>query len=195
MTTVDSPPRQFALSGQCDWHWVSLGKKEKVAGGHSKQDVGLSCTSPLLQLRTVTGTRAGGTCTMQVFMNTERLKKKRENHMLHLNCSLAASQYPPIPSPSLLPSPTRHTSSSFRLQTLSHTEKLHASSVHCPRGCSNGVCSLVGKHDDTFCTAAFGWHHSHWCAMHMLAAVSMCLCKTASLKLVVNARVAQCCPQ
>lgn len=79
MRALDSPPGQSALSGQCDWHWVSLGKKEKVAGGHSKQDVGLSCTSPLLQLRTVTGTRAGGTCTIQVLMRTEETKKEGES--------------------------------------------------------------------------------------------------------------------
>ena len=160
VTAVDPPPRQLALSGQCDWHWVSLGKKEKVAGGHNKQDVGLSCTSPLLQLRTVTGTRAGGTCTRQVPMHTDR-PRKRANPLLRYTlqpCYLPASLFP---SPSLLPPPTPHTSSPVWPQTLLLcTDKgrlPHA--VNCPRDCSNGVCSFLGQHGDAPRTAALGWHH------------------------------------
>ena len=58
---------------------MSLGEKEKVAGGQDMQEQGLSCTSPMLQLRTVMGTSFGGTCTEQEEdLNELRRRRRRK---------------------------------------------------------------------------------------------------------------------
>ena len=89
-TAADLPPGQVAASGQCAWQKSSLGEKEKVAGGHNRQDMAVFCTSPLPQLRTVTGTSFGGTCSRTIAHAAQQTALKAcRSQSIHVTCCQA----------------------------------------------------------------------------------------------------------